>query len=310
MDPTLGGGSLLEDIQTPTDPGIKTPLLDLLEDPASRTYGFWAAEKIQYTRHSPYYFVDILMLAGNEEDVVALELLKTADAYEKCCWHDDQYWAQHLTGYARIYYYRLEDYRNTPDYLYALYEGQIVAGEPRGFGRYIHGLHDRSFIGYFKDGETADTGLGLVFEDGELFAKGPFLPDTKIFSGKAAMDLTFNKFDNEAMCGAYQVHMAQWNLCQDCPGWNFPAADGRTCVPKKCESEHQFINPIGECQECPGVHTFPDDDGFGCNKIDCAEGEYLTRDGECSATCGEHEYHDLAGKRCVKGVAAMREILG
>merc|ERR1711998_341187 len=121
--------------------------------------------------------------------------------------------AQHMTGYARIYYYRLEDYSNTPDYLYALYEGQVKAGVPHGLGRYIHGLHDRSFTGYFKDDSTADTGLGLVFEDGELFAQGPYLPDTKIFTGKPAFDLIFNKFDNEAMCGAYQVHQAQYNLC-------------------------------------------------------------------------------------------------
>ena len=213
-----------------------------------------------------------------------------------------------MTGYARIYYYRLEDYRNTPDYLYALYEGQVLAGEPNGFGRYIHGLHDRSFIGYFKDSTTAATGLGLLFENGELLAKGQFLEGTDIMEGKPLKELTFNKFDNDAMCGAYEVPSGQAGLCQACPGWTFPSADG-LCVKKKCESEHQFLNPIGQCQECWGTHTFPDDNGFGCGKVDCAAGEYLTRDGECSTTCGEHEYHDLAGKRCEKAVAAMREFL-
>ena len=89
MEPTLGGGSLLNDLQTLTDPAIKTPLMDLLDLNKARTFGFWAAEKIQYTRHSPSYFVDVLLLAGNEDDVVALELLRAADAYGKCCWHDD-----------------------------------------------------------------------------------------------------------------------------------------------------------------------------------------------------------------------------
>jgi len=111
-----------------------------------------------------------------------------------------------VTGYARIYYYRLEDYGNTPDYLYALYEGQVVAGEPRGFGRYIHGLHNKSFIGYFKNGDTAATGLGLQFQDGKLVSKGPFLEGTSILTGKPLKSLVFNKFDNgDEMCGAYEV---------------------------------------------------------------------------------------------------------
>lgn len=239
MNPLLGGGSLLGDIQTANDPAIKTPLLDLLEDATLRTYGFWAAEQIQLTRHSPYYFVDILLLASDEDDVFALEALKTADAYGKCCWYNDQYWAQHMTGFTRTYYYKLEEYRNTPDFLYAIYEGQMYRGEPRGFGRYIDGLGDRSFIGYFNDAATSATGLGLLFEGGAVYSRGQFLPDTKIFSGgKAAVELTFNVFDNESMCGAYQAHMALWNLCMDCTSWSFPGADGKTCEPKRCESEH------------------------------------------------------------------------
>lgn len=156
------------------------------------------------------------MLAGNEEDVAALEVLRTTDDYGKCCWHDDQYWAQHITGYARIYYYRLEDYRNTPDYLYALYEGQVVAGEPHGFGRYIHGLHDTSFVGYFKDGDTTATGLGLLFKNGELAAKGKFIEGKNVVDDKDAApieQLTFNTFDNGAMCGAYEIPSGQAGLC-------------------------------------------------------------------------------------------------
>lgn len=142
-----------------------------------------------------------------------------------------------------------------------------------------------------------------------MVSTGPYAEDTDILTGKPVKDLTFNTFDDDAMCGAYQVRSAQVGLCQDCPAWSFPGPDGK-CVKKTCESEHQFINPIGQCQECWGKHTFPDDDGFGCGKVDCAEGEYLTREGDCSTTCGEYEYHDLAGKKCEKAVAAMREFLG
>ena len=76
MTPTLGGGSLLDDLQTPTSPAIKTPLLTLLE--VSRSYGFWGAERIQYTRNSPYYYVDVLILATEEQHVEALDILKDA----------------------------------------------------------------------------------------------------------------------------------------------------------------------------------------------------------------------------------------
>lgn len=78
MTPTLGGGPLTGDLQTPTDPAIKTPLVELLEGAGEKTYGFWAAEKIQYTMNSPFYFVDVLMLASDENDTWALDILKAA----------------------------------------------------------------------------------------------------------------------------------------------------------------------------------------------------------------------------------------
>ena len=104
-----------------------------------------------------------------------------------------------MTGYARIYYYRLEDYRNTPDYLYGLYEGQVVAGEPSGFGRYIHGLKDKSFVGYFKDFRASAVGLGLLYKDEALYKSGIFMDDQAIFDdGKEnpKIELVFNKFDD------------------------------------------------------------------------------------------------------------------
>jgi len=66
VEPTLGGGSLREPIKTITDPGIQTPINDMLDNPNARTFGFHAGEKIQMTRHSPYYFVDFLLLSGNQ----------------------------------------------------------------------------------------------------------------------------------------------------------------------------------------------------------------------------------------------------
>lgn len=113
----------MDDLQTPTDPVVQTPLLEMLEASETRSYGFWAVEKIQYTRNDPYYYVDILFLSTEEQHIEALDILKTAVNRNRCCFHDEQYWAQHMTGFARIYYYRLEEWSAYPDYLYALYEG-------------------------------------------------------------------------------------------------------------------------------------------------------------------------------------------
>lgn len=123
MTPTLGGGSLLDDLQTPTDPAIKTPMADLLDAEATKTFGFWAIDKIQYTRNSPYYFVDVLLLATDERMVEDLDMLKAAVNAHKCCWHDEQHWATAITGFARVYYYRVNETGGDPDYLYGLYEG-------------------------------------------------------------------------------------------------------------------------------------------------------------------------------------------
>ena len=70
-------------------------------------------------------FVDVLLLASNKDDVEYLEILKVASAYSKCCRRDDNMWSIHMTWFARVYYYKIEDFANTPEFLYGLYEGQI-----------------------------------------------------------------------------------------------------------------------------------------------------------------------------------------
>ena len=68
----------------------------------------------------------------------------------------------------------------TPEYAFAIWEGQIENGVPAGFARCITPEH--AFVGYMNGRSRAHFGYGLYFKDKELKHNGFYVNGTKIVS--------------------------------------------------------------------------------------------------------------------------------
>ena len=71
-----------------------------------------------------------------------------------------------INGFGRVIQYFDDRYDgNRPKYMIRMWEGQLIKGEPIGFNRYIDGVNDVSYIGYF-DENLARYGTSLEFYTG------------------------------------------------------------------------------------------------------------------------------------------------